>query len=343
MAFPRIFTQTALIGLVLTITGCASFRNTDPYPKAQASASVVVDHETTPGLSELPTGTYSVPKTRLVVSGHQAGTTASMAFGLVGVLVGHVINSERGKSAVGDASALESYDLASETERLLSEGMTDGAPLKMAKPGDTVNNGARMTVVPYGVLSFIDDTRVRPYIVLRTTLRDDAGKEVWSTRYVAAAADVHPLSGEDGWLRDGAAPLKQAIGATLKRGVDVMLLDIAGRNQRGTKRQVYVGGNYAFLKQPIKLRGTVVEDEPDYIAFAPKIGDVMTFSGVNIFERNSVEISAATEQDPNFQVFEPKKTQTASVAAPAAPDSPVTQEVATAPVGTNATTPAVTK
>lgn len=329
MAFPRIFTQAALIGLVLTMTGCASFRNTEAYPKAQASAVVVVDKDTMPGMNDLPVGTYSVPNTRLVVTGHQAGTQASMAFGLLGVLVGHVINSERGRSATGDASAMVSYDLASETERFIREDLVEGGNLQAAKGDETVNSGARVTVVPFGVLSFLDDTRARPYVVLRTTLRDDTGKEVWSTRYVAAAAGARPLSGEGGWLTDDAALLKQAMDSTLKRGVDVMLHDIAGRNQRDSKRQVMVGGNYAFIKQPLKLRGTVVEDEADHIAFAPQVGDVLTFSGVNIFERETVEIAAATEKDPNFQLYQPGATVNTDNANPQAPVTNVAGSVAT--------------
>lgn len=322
-----------VIACIATLAGCATFHNAEPFPKEQKQVSVDITKELPSTWSEMPTGVHVVPNTRLFVSGHQAGQGASILFGPLGVLVGSAINAERGKSLLGDDKALANHDLLTATEQLVKEGIAADSAGKL-KYGPAAPGTPQLTLMPFGVLSFINDTDVRPYVVVRTTLKDASGAQVWSTRYISASAEAKPFTGDNGWFKDDARPLRLALEQSLKRSIDVMLRDIAGKTQRDTAKWTYVGGQYAFVKQPLKVKGNLVVDEPDYIAFTPRLGDVIVFTGVNIFDRRIVSITDAAEQDPNMAQFE--------LPPPAAKDDAVkATDVPAAPAGVAATTAAV--
>ncbi len=307
---------------IATLAGCATFNNSEPFPKEQKQVAVDISKEMPSTWSEMPTGVYAVPNTRLLVSGHQTGSGAAMLFGPLGVLVGSAINAERAKSLLGDDKAIADHDMVAVTEKLLKEGLAaDGAATLTYGPAAA--GASQLTLTPFGVLSYINDKDVRPYVVVRTALKDASGKQLWSTRYISASAEAKPFAGESGWFADNAKSLRAALDQSLKRSIDVMLRDIAGKTLRDATKWTYVSGQYAFVKEPLKVKGTVVVDEPDYIAFTPRLGDVIVFTGVNIFDRKIVSIAEATEQDPNFAKYEPMplepaKSAATTVSAPAA-------------------------
>lgn len=292
-----------VIACVATLAGCATFHNAEPFPKEPKQMTVDVSKEMPSTWTEMPMGVHVVPNTRMLVSGHQAGQGASMLFGPLGVLVGSAINAERGKSMLGDDKALGSHDLVSATEQLVKDGIAADAQSKL-KFGPGIAGTPQLTLLPFVVLSYVNDTDVRPYVVVKTTLKDAAGAQVWSSRYISASAQARPFAGDNGWLSDSGQPLKQALEQSLRRSVDVMLRDVAGKTLRDPAKWMYVGGQYAFVKQPLKVKGNLVLDEGEYIAFTPRLGDVVVFTGVNIFDRKIVAISDATEQDPNVAKFE---------------------------------------
>lgn len=318
-----IYKLVPLAVCIATMAGCATFRNAEPFPKVQKEVSISVSKELPSTWSEMPTGVYAVPESRLFVSGHQGGQAASILFGPLGVLVGSAINAERGKNLVGDGSALSKQDLVSATERFVQDGLA-AYPDTNLKFGSGKAGASQLELLPFAVLSYINDTDVRPYVIVRTTLKDETGKEVWSSRYIAAAADARPFGGENGWYRDEGRSLDLALSQSLKRSVDVMLSDMAGKTSRDPKKWMYVSGQYAFVKQPLKLKGNPVVDDADYIAFTPRLGDVVVFTGVNIFDRKTVRIAEATEQDPNSApVDKPEQTASQSANAPPATVSAV--------------------
>jgi hypothetical protein len=327
MPKPAILRYIAVIACITIFSGCASYRSTEPFPIEPKQVAVEVVTELPSMWTEMPVGVYAVPNTHFLVSGHQAGAGASMMFGALGVLIGSAINAERGRSLLGDDSALSMHDLVSQTETFLKEGIAANPAGRLAY-GAASSGASRLTVLPFAVLSFIDDTDVRPYVVLRTTLTDGAGKETWSTRYISASGEARPLAGDNGWFVANATPLRQAVDLALKRGVDVMMRDIAGNNVRAATKWAYVGGQYAFLKDPLKLKGGIVLDEPGYIAFTPRIGDVTVIAGVNIFDRDIVSIAEATEQDANFAKYEPVARSLQVARTPASATPPAVRESA---------------
>lgn len=300
-----------VIACVTTMAGCATFHNADPFPKEQKQVSVDVSKEMPSTWSEMPMGVYVVPNTRVLVSGHQSGQNTAMLFGVLGVLVNGAMDAERGKTLLGEDKGLGAHDLVTATEQLVKDGIAADTTSNL-KFGSGSTGTAQLTLLPFTVLSYVNGTDVRPYVVLKTTLKDATGTQVWSSRYISASAEARPMSGENGWMGDGAKLLKQAVEVSLKRSVDVMLRDVSGKSLRDPSKWMYVGGQYAFVKQPMKIKGNLVIDEPDYIAFTPRLGDVVVFTGVNIFDRKIVSISAATEQDPNVQTFDPAAVKDAS-------------------------------
>lgn len=284
---------------VATMAGCATFRNTEPFPQAQKDVSIRVSQELPSTWTEMPTGVYAVPNSRLFVSGHQSAQAVGLLLGPVGVLLGSAINAERGKNLVGDGSAVAKQDLAAATEGFVKDGLA-ADPNTNLKFGNAGAGASQLELLPFAVLSYINETDVRPYVIVRTTLKDATGKEVWSSRYISASAEARPFGGDNGWYKDDGSSLKLALSQSLKRSVDVMLSDVSGKTSRNATKWMYVSGQYVFVKQPLKLKSNPVVEDPDYIAFTPHIGDVNVFAGVSIFDRRIVSITEATEQDPNF-------------------------------------------
>ncbi|SFP99842.1 hypothetical protein [Ralstonia sp. NFACC01] len=312
MGLRQLAVRAALGLTIAALAGCASFRHTEPFPAEQKQVTVSLDKEP-PSKWDLPLGIYAVPNTRLYISGHQAGLGVGMAFGLLGVIAADSINSARAQSRAGDTSAVTTYDMLTQADTLLQ------AKLKADenKALTVGSGGTHLSVQPFGVLTYVNDTEVRPYVVLKTKLVDTGGKPLWETQYIAASADVKPLSGDTGWLAQQAQPLRDMLQSTLDRSMTVMLRDVAGKNLRNPAKAVLVTGDYAYLQRKVIVKGNVVLDEPDYFAFTPKLGDVMVFSGVNIFERKSVDIREAKETDAVFAVVPLPKEEVKRIQGPA--------------------------
>nr|WP_234788294.1 PDDEXK nuclease domain-containing protein [Cupriavidus necator] len=69
-------------------------------------------------------------------------------------------------------------------------------------------------------------------MVVKTTLKDASGAQVWSTRYISASAEAKPFTGDNGWFKDDARPLRLALEQSLKRSIDVMLRDVGRLRQK---------------------------------------------------------------------------------------------------------------
>jgi hypothetical protein len=70
-------------------------------------------------------------------------------------------------------------------QRILDEELTRrGEALRFA-PAGTAGAGT-LEIAPFAVLTFIGEDQVRPWIVLKTTLKTAGGEEQWKTRYIAS-------------------------------------------------------------------------------------------------------------------------------------------------------------
>jgi hypothetical protein len=147
--------------------------------------------------------------------------------------------------------------------------------------------------VPFIVLTFIGEERVRPWVVLKARLLDLGGDEKWKTRYITSLGEPRPLTGDTGWTSDGGQPLRSAIDRSLKRGIDVMLRDAAGALPRGKGRVVKLRGNWVWVKPPMEVSGEILEETPEHLIVKPDVADGIVFAGISIVEPGALTISAS--------------------------------------------------
>ena len=280
---------------VLALGGCATFDRTSAPPDAKQTTAMFVSSDFPSGASDMPIGVYQVPDSRLYISGHQRGHAAGAAFGLIGMAIVHGTSADRGKQLVGGSEAQLRPELVAATTRMLDEkirqlGYGKSLTVADAPPASGVHS---VSLIPYVVLTFVSDRMSRPYVILKASLKDSGGSEIWWSRYISTLKDDRPLDGDDGWSRDGGKPLREAVGRALDSALDVMVRDLVGQLPRAAAKEVKLKARYAFVQQDLELPGKLVESNDNRVVFVPQIGDVVVFAGVNIFSRDLVQISDA--------------------------------------------------
>ena len=277
--------------LVSSLAGCASFRAIEPLPEAKRPFAVAVSTEPPSTMTDMPIGVYQVADSTLYISGHQKGQAAGLLFGLLGVAVAHGVNQDEARQRVKEAEAKLHTQLIDGTRKLLEEKLQrNPAAGAVAAPAGA---GSTLELTPFVVLTYVNDERARPFVIVKARLLDAAKQETWWTRYVVSGSEDRPIDGNAGWAADQGRPLREAVRQGLDTALDVMLMDTAGTLPRGKGRPAKLKGRYAFVQQEIELSGEILEETPERIVFAPRIGDVVVFSGINVFDQRTVAIGAA--------------------------------------------------
>jgi hypothetical protein len=290
-------TLAILVLIAPVMAGCATFDNIKVAPAESQPISVVYSNEGPSGWSDLPMGTYQVPNSSVIIAGHQQGGGIGILFGVAGMLVQGAVNSDIGKGRVQNVQDALHVDLVPQanelTQRLLASNRFGQAFNTSANP-----NGPTLSVVPYVVITYVNDTEVRPYVLLKTTLRKSpAGTTEWSTRYIASAGAPVPLVGDNSLTANGGQMLKSALSQDLEEAVTVMLDDVANRHVRDESKMEYVEANYPFMKPRLAAHGYLLADDGQWLVFAPKVGDVLVLSGVSILDKSVIVHRPATADD----------------------------------------------
>ena len=116
-------------------------------------------------------------------------------------------------------------------------------------------NGPVLTVNPYVVITFVNDTEVRPYVVLKATLRGPKNNSLWTARYIASADKPLPLEGEQSYTADDGTRLKAALAKELETEIKFMLADVASPRVRDDTKLIYVVSSVPFLRQRFGMLG----------------------------------------------------------------------------------------
>ncbi|MEK8033446.1 hypothetical protein AACH06_21715 [Ideonella sp. DXS29W] len=303
----------AVAGVTLAaITGCASFEMTKPAPAQSQRIAIKVSGEDLSGWSDLPIGTYRVPDSQVIISGHQKGAEVGAMFGLLGVAIAHAANSSAGANAVKDAeSSLKiklDAPLMAEVGRLTAE-----APL--SEKFSTAGAGTTLTITPGLVLTYLDTSDVRPFVVLKVNLAGPDNKMIWSTRYIVSTGASRPLMGAGGWAESDGAALKANVQTSLAQGVKVMLADVASPYKRDDNSMSIAEGQFPFMKQRLQVKGYKLVEDDRYMAFIPKLGDVLVFAGVNVLDKEDSSVRDAGKDDVVLKLLEPKAASKAPKAA----------------------------
>jgi hypothetical protein len=278
---------------VVLLGGCATsnFDRMNPLPEHKQKIAVSVS-SSRPWHHELPNGVYQIPDTRIYLSGHQRGRPAGIS--AARALVLHSAGQSRGKELVGGAGSALKTDLVTATNAVLADKIKQHGVERafMVAEGTVTKDAHSLSVLPYIVLTFVSETKARPFVVLRASLRDAGGKEIWIwwSRYVSVVNDDRPLTGDDSWSKENAKALREAVASALDSAVDVLARDLTGKLARSLAKDVKLKGRYAFMSNDIELAGKLVGTDEKEVIFIPQISDHAVFAGINIFPKDLVQI-----------------------------------------------------
>jgi hypothetical protein len=250
-------------------------------------------------------GTYRVPDSQLLVSGHQKGNGIGILFGLPGIAIENAADSSGGKAAVQKSEGVLHISLYPEAQQELTALLqTPGFSNRFTLTPNSAD--AELSISGNIVLQFLNEPEVRPYVILKAKLRNPKNTMVtWSTRYAASIGPSRPLAGVNGWTSDGGAPLKIAVAAALRRSLTVMLTDVSSPFLRDDSRKVAVDGNFAFLKERLQVVGYLLAEGPDWIAFSANVPDTSLLAGVSIMDKSVTTFRAAAKGDPRIKLSAP--------------------------------------
>jgi hypothetical protein len=259
----------------------------------QAPPTTVVYSDKGPnGMSDLPMGVHHIPDSNVIISGHQKGGGIGMLFGLAGMLVQSSANAEAGTGKVRNVQDDLRFDVTAKAADLTGTILADEKYRQLFTLVPKAGGGT-LTVVPYVVITFENETDVRPYVVLKTKLSTGAPDESPRTiKYFCCEGKALPLSGENGLAENNGARLKELLTSELETAIHVMLLDRSQPYPRDNQAKIAVNGYLPFVGKPMKFKGYDLGRYNDY-SLVEFRGGALVFSGVNIAEPSSLEIKPA--------------------------------------------------
>ncbi|NPC56049.1 hypothetical protein [Caenimonas soli] len=140
--------------------------------------------------------------------------------------------------------------------------------------------------------------------MIKASMVASDGKPQWNTRYIASSGEARPLLGKDSWLENDGGALKRSVQANLDTAMQTLATDVSRPFPRDETRMTLVQGNFPYVKQRLQAVGFRLNEDDRYLTFVPKLGDVLVFSGVNIFDKNFITHRPATKDDMPFKVVD---------------------------------------
>jgi hypothetical protein len=262
----------------------------------QAPPTIIIYSSKGPnGLSDLPLGVHHIPDSNVIISGHQKGGGLGVAFGPLGLLAQSSANAESGAVKVGEVQDDLRFDVAAKAVELTRTILADEKYRQLftlsAKAG-----GGTLTVVPYVVVTFENETDVRPYIVLKTKISAGSPSEsTKSIKYFCCEGKPLPLSGEHGAAQNDGAAMKELMTSELETAIRVMLIDNSEHYLRDKQKKISVNGFLPFAGKPMKVNGYDLGRYDNYVLIEFPQG-ALVFGGVNIADPASLEIKSVNEK-----------------------------------------------
>lgn len=274
--------------------------------------------------TDLPLGTYRVPNSDVIISGHQKGGAAPMLlFGLIGVAVQSSVNAGKGKNAMESAEQALTFSIDEEAKAKLEAALAN--PAYAGKLTSEATADRRFDVTGAVVMSFADQREALPYVTLRVKLMGKGGKsKLWTTRYIASAGARRPLVGEGSWTENDGAALKPQVSRLLDIAIETMLKDITSPYPREESALTNLHGFFVHVNKPLQVVGYKLAEENGRMLFLPKLGTTIVFAGVNAIDTDSMwqapagpkerPLKVLKTDDPTLAGIEPKSAAPAATA-----------------------------
>lgn len=301
------------LAFVALLAGNAGAQTAPLAPTAQAvpaapsvpAMSVVVSPKGA-GINDVPLGVYHLPDSNIYMSGHQKGGLAGLLFGPVGMLAQGAVNAQAGKDAVGGAQNALRFDVSKEVGDDIGAALRSpryGQAFRLASLGEG-SGGPEMTVYAYAVITFVNDTDVRPYVLLKVVPK--SGQTVsprHTTRYICCGGEATPFAGDHGLTANDGEGLRQLLTREVDEAVNLMLTDIAHPYARDDQHKIAVEGQFPFVRPRVRTVGYLLSEDQDSIVFTPQLNNAVVFAGVEKVDKGWIAFHPATKKDPGFQIL----------------------------------------
>jgi len=291
----KLFHACLLLVVASIMSGCATYKLIEAAPTQSEPLTIVYSDEGASGWSDLPIGAYRVPDSQVIIFGHQKNSVGFL-FGVVGILAQNAVQSSQGASAVADVRTVLQVNLNHEAEEI-STALIGSGQFGSAYRTGAGANGPVLTVNPYVVITFVNDVQVRPYVILKATLRGPKNNSLWTARYIASVDKPLPLEGIESYTADGGARLKAALAKELELDIKFMLADVASPRVRDDTKLLYVESSVPFMRQRLGMLGYEISQDDGSVVFAPKIGDALVMAGVHVLDKSVTTYRPATKDD----------------------------------------------
>lgn len=284
----RLMARVVVLLVAVTATGC-SHALSRPIPEVKGPLAIRVSQERL-GFGQMPVTAYQIPDTSVYVSGHEGAASVGALFGPIGVALAIATARSTGARKTEDHQAQLRLDVPKLTDEVLMEELRRrGEAGRFGAAGRPGGDG--LEIIPSLVVNFVGNDHVRPWVVLRTALKDPGGKEKWKTNYAAGVGEIRPLGGESGWASDDGAPWRRAVDRNLRLAIDVLLRDASGTLPRGSGRMVNVKAQWVWVKEPSEETAEVLHETEEVLVVIPQVTDNHFFAGISILDRKSVVVT----------------------------------------------------
>ncbi len=305
-------------------------------PQMEGPTQVEFSTAQTSKWTDLPMGTYRVPNSDVIISGHQKGGAAPMLlFGVVGMAVQGSMNAQNGKEAMASAEQALTFSIDDEAKATLAKLMAE--PDNAAKFTAEATGDRKFELTGAVVLSFANQAEALPYVTLRVKLLDAKGKKLWTTRYIASEGPRKPVVGAGSWTADNGAMLHAHVSKMLELAIRTMLKDIAHPYPRDAASMVTVRGFFPHVNKPLQVVDYKLAEENGHLMFLPNLGTTIVFAGVNILDPATMSITPTVKGDAPLKLLKPNDPSLPAQARATAAAAVVTSET-----DTTAATPAAT-
>jgi hypothetical protein len=291
-------------------------------PSLDGPAQVEFSTDQVSKWTDLPLGTYRVPNSDVIISGHQKGGAAPMLlFGVIGMAVQGSVNAHNGKEAMASAEQALTFSIDEEAKAKLQAAIAD--PAYAGKFTSEVTPAHKFEVTGAVVLSFANQLEALPYVTLRVKLMGNNGKsKLWTTRYIASSGARKPLVGENSWTADNGAALRPQVSHLLDIAINTMLKDIATPYPRDEASLTNVHGFFPHVNKPLQVVGYKLSEENGRMLFLPKLGTSIVFAGVNSLDTTTVWQQPAGKKDAPLKLLKPDDPTLAGIAPTTAAPAP---------------------
>ena len=259
----------------------------DAPAQAPAPTRVVYVDEGMSRMNDLPMGVHRIPDSNVIISGHQKGGGIGMLFGVVGMAIQSSANASGGTARVRSVEDDLRFDATAKATELTGAMLAADGKFGQRFTLQAADN--MLNVSPYIVITFQNETEVRPYIVLKTKLYTAGDQSPKAQKYFCCEGKALPLTGANGLAENGGAGLKALLTAELETAIRVMLQDRAQPYIRDKEQRITVKGYLPFVGKPFKMKGYDLGKYNDYSLIDFPAG-LLVFGGVNIAEPGSLEV-----------------------------------------------------